>query len=209
MGNLIVHGVSKVRGGVYGLFSSNGEAVVDGGVECSILESSGTCNVLGNLKVEGKTKTVGALLVGGDFQTESFEMNGILEVLGTVDVEDFIGRGIVDFAGNATAKNFYFENEGMSKFPAIKAKRVKAISRHDMLSGTIEAFDESPQSKYIGFLLEVGEIVADEIDLEWVVAERVEGRVVRIGPGCVIGSLSYGLSLECSKEAQVGETKAY
>jgi hypothetical protein len=54
--------------------------------------------------------------------------------------------------------------------------------------------------------LTAGEIVGDDIDLEATETRRVEGKRVRLGPGCVIDEVRYRESLDVDPEAPVKQT---
>ena len=49
-----------------------------------------------------------------------------------------------------------------------------------------------------------GSIEGDDIDIEYVIAESVTGRNVKIGPGCKIGRVTYSGNYTGNDESEIG-----
>lgn len=197
-------------------FNVSGSGKVEGDLCCrGDLKFSGNGQIKGNLEaakvsVSGNGKVGGSVQcdscsVSGNFQAQSLATNnlhtsGMLRTEGDIAAEDAVIRGCVVADGLINAEKldiiFDFRSSANSIGGSfIKIRRKGAVARlFTILLG---------KRKSDHFQV-AGSIEGDVIDIEYVIADTVIGREVKIGPGCKIGTLTYTDSLNLNPESEVG-----
>ena len=230
--SISIAGSGKVEGGVYDRVKISGSGKVTGDVEAEEFKGAGAVTVEGSLRAR-RFDVSGAFKAEGDLDVEEGEASGSFKVEGRVTARELkvsgaakcgpIQGGYIRVNGALKAKgdieadtvrlSGMFKVEGLISADRVEIHLEDHSKARELGGEVIEVRRESSWGGLLGRLfgthgkgsLEVEAVEGDELDLEWVVAEVVRGRVVRIGPGCRIGRVEYQESLEASPEAEVGE----
>jgi len=229
-----IAGAGKIEGGSYERVKISGSGKVVGDVEAEEFKGAGAVKVEGDLKA-GRLDVSGAFKVEGALEVEEGEAAGSFKVEGPVSAQELrisgaakcgpLRGGYIRINGALKAKGDIeadtirlagaFKVEGL-----ISADRVEIHledhSKARELGGEVIEVRRGTSGGLLSTLgrllgthgrgaLEVEAVEGDELDLEWVRAEVVRGRVVKLGPGCRIGRVEYQESLQVSPDAQVEE----
>ncbi len=233
--SISIAGSGKVEGGVYDRVKISGSGKVTGDVEAEEFKGAGAVTVEGSLKagkfeVSGAFKAEGALEVeegevSGSFKVEGpvsaqelrisgaakcgpiqggyIRVSGALKAKGDIEADTVRLSGAFKVEGLISADRVEIHLEDRSKARELGGETIQ-VRRGTAFGGLLSTLGRLLGTHGRG-ILEVEAVEGDELDLEWVVAEVVRGRVVRIGPGCRVGRVEYHESLEVSPEAEVGE----
>jgi len=210
--SISIAGSGKVEGGVYDRVKISGSGKVTGDVEAEEFKGAGAVTVEGSLasgsfKVEGRVtarelKVSGAAKCG-PIQGGYIRVSGALKAKGDIEADTVRLSGVFKVEGLISADRVEIRLEDHSKARELGGEVIE-VRRESSWGGFLSTLGRLFGTHGKGSL-EVEAVEGDELDLEWVVAEVVRGRVVRIGPGCRIGRVEYQESLEASPEAEVGE----
>ncbi len=230
-----IAGAGKIEGGVYDRVKISGSGKVTGDVEAEEFKGAGAVTVEGSLRarrfdVSGAFKAEGDLEIeegeaSGSFKVEGrvtarelkvsgaakcgpiqggyIRVNGALKAKGDIEADTVRLSGAFKVEGLISADRVEIHLEDRSKARELGGEVIE-VRRGTAWGGLLSTLGRLLGTHGRG-MLEVESVEGDELDLEWVVAEVVRGRVVRIGPGCRIGRVEYQESLEVSPDAQVGE----
>ena len=197
-------------------FGISGSGKVDGNLVCSGKASiSGSGSVQGNVTAKERFTISGSGSVKGEIRSEKLVVSGSLSC-DSVSVEDLTVSGSMKSQGNVSAENaavhgdiycgglinaekLEVEFESGSGADSIGGSYIK-IRRKGVVSGM---FRRLIGKKTEGMFKVNGSIEGDVVDLEYVIAESVVGREVKIGPGCIIGSVSYSEKFTGDPSAEV------
>ena len=137
----------------------------------------------------GRVSISGAGRVNGSLKCEELHCSGAAKVQGGVDCAgELRSSGAVQIGGLLNA-----ETVEISANPAVHI--------HAIGGGTIRVLQKDTTT-FLGIFrtspgcARIGSIEGDNIELEYVEAEIVRGKYVRIGRGCRIGTVEYGENLE-------------
>lgn len=218
-----ISGSGKITGTVSCTsFHSSGSGKVDGDIFCSeALHSSGSCRIEGSVQAEsvsssgsfhsgGTVSSPGTVRASGSFHSKSvnvaeFHTSGSANVEGDISAEEVKISGGIKCSGLLNAENIHIRFGGNSGAGNIGGSSIKIVRGDSFNIGGF--FSRIFGGKDTGRFDVPGSIEGDEIYLEYVGAASVTGRVVKIGPGCDIGQVSYIESVEISDEASVGSTE--
>ncbi|MGC9529888.1 MAG: bactofilin [Candidatus Bipolaricaulaceae bacterium] len=230
-----IAGAGKVEGGSYERVKISGSGKVTGNTEAEEFKGAGAVTVEGSLRakrleVAGSFKAAGGVEVeegevSGSFKADGkltareFRASGVVKcgpigggyirVAGELktggDVEGDTVRltGAFKVEGLIAADRVEVRLEGHSKAKELGGERIQ-VCRGPSWGGLLSTLGRL-LGAHAGGLLEVEAVEGDEIDIEWVVADVVRGRVVKLGPGCRVGRVEYQESLEVHPQAQVAE----
>lgn len=230
-----IAGAGKVEGGSYDRVKISGSGKVAGDVEALEFKGAGAVTVEGSLKakkfeVSGAFKAEGAVDVeegeaAGSFKVEGpvtarelrvagaakcgpirggyIRINGALKAKGDIEADTVRLAGAFKVEGLISADRVELVLEDHSKARELGGERIQ-VRRGTAWGGFLSTLGRLIGTHGRG-TLEVEAVEGDEVDLEWVRAEVVRGRVVKLGPGCEVGRVEYTESLEASPDAEVGE----
>lgn len=208
-------------------FEASGGTTVDGDLHARRAESSGSLEVAESVNVE-RFEGSGSVQIGGDLVAGEADASGSLSVDGesTVDHLETSGSATLttlsglelDSTGSLTAETV--EVDVVSASGVLTAETVGANeftlemqgeSRIDRLAADEIRVEESSGLLGLDILsgeghVEAGEITGQQVALEGVTADRVEGEGVRIGPDCDVGTVVAD-RLEVDDSATVGERR--
>lgn len=230
-----IAGAGKVEGGSYDRVKISGSGKVTGDVEALEFKGAGAVTVEGSLKarkfeVSGAFKAEGALEVeegeaAGSIKVEGpvsarelrisgaakcgpirggyIRVNGGLKVKGDIEADTVRLAGAFKVEGLISADRVELVVEDHSKARELGGETIQ-VRRGTAWGGLLSTLGRLIGTHGRGSL-EVEAVEGDEVDIEWVRAEVVRGRVVKLGPGCKVGRVEYTESLEVSPEAEVEE----
>lgn len=232
--NININGSGSVAGGTYDTVTINGSGRVNGDLVCHSMTINGSGAVHGNLKaagsftingsgrVDGSITESGSVAingsgkVGGSVHCHTFRSSGSASVDGDCEGEDveINGGGHIGGLLNGEKVRIHLYNNNHPKIGSIGGSDIQVKHRpggngnnpgwHIKILG-IE-IGSSGGSGEPGYL-ETDTIEGDVIDLAYTRANRVSGRVVKIGAGCMIGRVEYTESAEIDREnSEIGET---
>jgi cytoskeletal protein CcmA (bactofilin family) len=202
----------------------SGSAQIDGDVTTGDISASGVSKIKGSLTAREACFS-GSASVQGSLKSETLQFGGALDVDGDIDAFTLCGDGAIQ-AGAIKADEIELGVSGASEVRALSGKQIKVkagergavsvsvssktsssvFAHHTTISGaTISSVSETSTAYAGECKLTADEIVGDDIDLDVTDARRVEGKKVRIGPGCVIDKVQYRESLDVDSKATVKE----
>jgi len=230
-GDIRISGAGTVRGGFFGKVSISGSGKVEGDVEAEEISVSGSGRFQGNVKA-GALRASGSLAVEGNVEAEEFRCSGSGRASGDVTAESFRASGSMKVEGKGKADEMVISGSGQfgrdveaQRFRSsgafrvggkLQAERMEIAlageSHAEEISGGTITVIQSGQGILLGLfavgkagVLETRRIEGGDIYLESTRAERVEGRRVKIGPGCRIQNVQYSEALEVDPKAEVSE----
>lgn len=211
-----ISGCGKVTGNVSCTdFNVSGSGSVEGDLRClGDAKISGNGNIKGNMdaiavSVSGNGKVGGSLQCekcssSGNLKVDSIAANelhvsGLLRSDGDVTSEDAVIRGGITCNGLINAEKLDVIFDFGSSANSIGGSFIK-IRRKGVVGGL---FARMFGKKKGGIFQVTDSIEGDVIDIEYVVANSVMGRDVKIGPGCKIGQVIYGETISVSTDAEI------
>ena len=215
-----ISGCGKITGNTYCTeLSISGTGKVEGDLRCSgKVGVSGNGKINGNLDasevaISGNGKVGGALRcdrcsVSGNFGAKSIAVNnlhvsGACHSDGDLSAEEAVVHGGVSVGGLLNTEKLDVTFDFGSSANAIGGSFIK-IHRKGAVAGLfVWLFGKL---KNAVFKVNTS-IEGDMIDIEHVVADSVIGRDVKIGPGCKIGCVIYGETIEIDKSAEIDTCK--
>ena len=198
-------GASNVQGDVdcAGELCTSGAGKVAGSVRCGSLTSSGSFSAQ-TVQVEGFASVSGSLRTEQAFTADELRASGSLEagsvhcralcssgacrVSGDVEAETAVLSGAVEIGGLLNAETVEISANRAVHISAIGGGTIRVLQKDT--ATVLGIFHTSPGCARIG------SIEGDNIELEYVEAEIVRGKYVRIGHGCRIGTVEFGENLE-------------
>ena len=232
-----ISGSGSIPGGDYQEdIHISGSGKVTGNTSCTGVGISGSGVVMGNLRCSGKVSSSGGGEVKGDLETDELSASGSFKVEGALRCKKASSSGMLN-AGSVTADEIHTSgllkcNEDISAENVvihgcvvagglINAEKLEvkfdASSKANSIGGSIirirrkgiiaSAFMRLIGKKDAGLFKVNGSIEGDDIDIEYVAAESVTGRNVKIGPGCRIGRVNFSESYKGSEESKVGNVE--
>ena len=225
MNNININGSGTVSGGTYDTVTINGSGRVNGNLVCHSMTINGSGSVHGNLQASGSFTINGAGRVEGDItESGSVSVNGSGKIGGSVRCHTFRSSGSASVDGDCEGENVEINGGGhIGGLLNGETVRIYLYHNNHPKIGSIGGTDIQVKQKNGGnnagwhikiFGIEIGNhgasekpgfletdtIEGDVIDLAYTRASRVSGRVVKIGPGCVIDQVEYTESVEIDSE---------
>lgn len=206
-------GSTKLPGGlVLGKLSTRGNTHIDGGIKAEELDFKGSTKVNGDATFLILTKS-GSFHVLGDLVGKEAVIHGSHNIEGKVSVSAFLeSKGSFMVEGDVTCDGFLsfdgvIDVSGNISADLLEGRLESNVSHVD---GDIEAIkvDIRPRFthrvRYSKGELITRNITGDDIYLENVVAENINGNSITLGPGCEIkGNIRYKNSLDVNPEAKL------
>lgn len=206
------------------VFKSAGSATVDGYLKANRVGASGSLNVNGDVECE-RFESSGSANISGRFEADEVESSGSLNVgkpakigalesSGSSDFDDIDGESVSSSgslsANRVNVKNF--ESKGTVKAKSVDCDEFKMVLKSKSEIDEVNA-DYVRVEKSSGLLgldilkrgedrLTVGEITGDTVEIENVTADRVKGKIVKIGEDCEIGEVD-AENLEVDESSKV------
>lgn len=198
-------GAAKVHGDVRctGEIRTSGAADIAGSVQCERLSSSGAFIVDGGLRVQARASASGSVDVGAQLTADevsssgclksksvhcrSFSCSGSCKIAGDLEAENASLSGGAEIGGLLNAESVTISPSRSVHINAIGGGRISVISRD--VTSFFGLFHSHPGCA------QIHSIEGDEIELEFVEAEIVRGRNIRIGTGCKISRVEYSGTL--------------
>jgi len=202
----------------------SGSTRIDGDVTTDAISASGVSQIKGSLTVRNACFS-GRASVQGSLKSETLQFGGALDVDGDINASTLCGDGAIQ-AGAIKADEVELGISGASEVHVLSGKKIKVkagergavsvsvsgktsssvFAHHTTMSGaTISSVSQTSTADAGECKLTADEIVGDDIDLDVTDARRVEGKKVRIGPGCMIDKVQYRESLDVDPKATVKE----
>ncbi len=226
MNNININGSGSVAGGIYDNVTINGSGRVNGDLTCHSMTINGSGAVHGNLKASGSFTINGSGRVEGSItDSGSVSINGSGKVGGSVHCQTFRSSGSASVDGDCEGEDVEMNGGGhIGGLLNGEKVRIFLYSGNYPKVGSIGGADILVKQKpgggnssgwrfrILGIefsrgghsdtpgCLETDTIEGDVIDLSHTRANRVSGRVVKIGPGCTIGRVEYTESAEIDRE---------
>ncbi len=229
-----IAGSGSIPGGDYQeAIHISGSGTVNGSASCTEFTISGSGKVNGHLHCSGNVKISGSGTIAGDLDAVSATISGGGKVDGAfrsekcsvsgsfharslmathlhssgflksdkdITAEAAVFHGGVKAGGLINAENLDIVFDASSSADSIGGSFIK-IRRKGLITGLwVWLFGKLKNAHF-----HVNEsIEGDEIDIEYVVADTVIGKNLKIGPGCKIGRVVYSVAADISTEAEVG-----
>ncbi|MDD4308212.1 MAG: polymer-forming cytoskeletal protein [Thermoplasmata archaeon] len=202
----ICNAAGKVQGDVDAETAEvKGACKVTGNTKATLLKVSGSMKVLGNVraelirvkgafKVEGdidapNLRIAGAAKVAGKIRSEGeIFVQGVLKCMSDIDSAKFRLLGVVEVDGTLRSKEFLAELGGKSAIHTLESEIIHVVSG-----------DRIHHSELI-----VKRISGIDIYIENAVVGYLEGKKVRIGPGCTVSEVK-SQDVEVHKSSKVGK----
>jgi cytoskeletal protein CcmA (bactofilin family) len=228
MNDLKLSGAQVIGGGEYADIHCSGSIKIEGDIKCESFFNSGSCRALGDVACAHEFRTSGSVSSGalsaeklvssGTLNVDSFsggslEASGSFHCRGALQGDSIVVTGSLQSAGieaESVRLCGSFRVSGQ-----IDAEHV-AIKLSSMIRGQAESIVGSQiqigctfERKIFGFLgacVHVQTIEGDDLDLDFVDADVVRGKNVRIGKRCSIGRLEYSETVQIEPGAQIAES---
>lgn len=197
-----VSGSGHVQGSLTanGCYRISGSSHVDGEVYAEEFHVSGSCHVGGKVTVK-ETASISGSTKCESLRANEIQISGGCSIEGDMTAEVARIKGSIQSDGLLNAEDIEIEFFSKSRFGSIGGCKI-TVTRHSSERKGFHLFSRG--QKNTKDVLTVSEsIEGDELYLEHVTAKEVSGRIVTIGPGCNIETLSYAESLELSPESYV------
>lgn len=177
-------------------FKCSGSFQIDGKLD------AGECSCSGSGRMEGDVNAAslrvsGSVTADGNVMAKEANISGSAKVAGDLQGDDVRASGLLNIGGLLSADKIEISLYGHSHIREIGGESI-----------TVRAHGGGLHSLFHGKCgsLEVESVEGDDIYLESTTAKVVRGQRVKIGPGCRIGRVEYGESLETDECAQVDDT---
>ena len=195
-----ISGTGKIEGDLHctGEVSSSGSGKVKGDLEADELHSSGSFDVEGGLRCK-KISSSGSLNAGS-VSADKLHISGMLKCDEDISAEDAVIRGYVKSGGLINAEKLDIEFDTSSEANSIGGSSIR-IRKKGFIAAAILKFIGKDDA---GLFKVSGSIEGDDIDIEYVEADSVTGKNVKIGPGCNIGVVSFSGTYKASEDSVVG-----
>ncbi|GMK43566.1 hypothetical protein PghCCS26_06930 [Paenibacillus glycanilyticus] len=193
-----IEGVGKIEGDVrcYEL-SINGKGDVQGHVRAVTASINGMSSIRGGLHAD-KLNIEGKVSFGGSVTGEQMRMNGMVTVKGSCETEIFEANGRMDI-DSLNASQIKLTLQGSSHINEIGGESIHVGKQPG--KGFAKWLQSVPGPFANKLSAEV--IEGDDVYLEYTTADIVRGGIVRIGPGCTIGSVEYKQSLDVHSSSKI------
>ena len=199
-------GAAKVHGSVQcaGEIRTSGACKIGGSAQCESLNSSGAFHTQTDLTVQTQLHSSGSVRIGGQLTADEILSSGCLEAA-SIHCRDFKGSGSCVVSGDLEAESAVLsgavEIGGLLNAETVNISTNCAVHIGAIGGSSIRITQKDVRTLF-GFIrmasgcAHIGSIEGDTIELEYVEAEIVRGKYVRIGEGCRIGTVEYGENLE-------------
>lgn len=200
-------GSGKVYGDVHcsGEMAASGAVGVEGSVWSEELRCSGVCRLTGDLEVH-RLRISGSLQIGGKLSGEDLQVSGTLQG-SALHCREIAASGKLRLTHGLEAEKVRIsgivEVDGLLNAEIIEIQPTRFSHLTDVGGSEIRILDRSVGLRVPG-CLSARSIEGDTIELEYVKADVVRGKHIRIGKGCKIGRVEYSGSLEAAP-GTVGE----
>ena len=231
--NANINGSGSISGGTYNSVTINGSGRVNGDLVCDAMTINGSGSIRGGLRTDGSFTINGSGRVEGSITGNgSVSINGSGKVEGSVHCHSFRSSGSASIGGDCEGEDMEVNGGGHIR-GLLNGEKVRIYlynSNHPeigSIGGTDILVAHKPgggpgnggwKIKILGIEivhggnggadpgeLKTDTIEGDVIDISHTCANRVSGRVVKIGPGCRIGKLEYTESVQVDSENSVVE----
>lgn len=182
----------------------SGAVRICGSAQCGQLSASGSFHVETSMQVQTRASVSGSVQIGtqltadeistsgclqaGSVRCRSYSGSGSCRIAGDLEAESVSLSGGVEISGLLNAESVVLSPNRLVRIGAIGGGQIRIVSEN--VSAFFGLFHSNPGCARIGT------IEGDDVELEYVEAEIVRGKYVRIGRGCRIGTVEYGESLE-------------
>lgn len=221
-----VSGSGRLNGNIRCIaLSCSGSVKGDGSVDCAEdVRVSGSCHIEQDIKAKNISVS-GALKMGGDaYAVETIRMSGAVKCEGSIKcttlscsgcvnvnkeiaAEEIRISGWVKCDGLMNAEKICIDMSGSNNTSEVGSIGCSEIKVYNSNGG--RKFGRVPIVKWFvkgsGDLKVAEAIEGDVVDIEYVTAPRVVGRIVTVGVGCEIELLQYSESVEIHPKAKVGK----
>jgi cytoskeletal protein CcmA (bactofilin family) len=193
MQDLKIDGMGTIPGGVFGLVKIDGMAKCTGEMKADTLDIDGMFTCRGDITA-GVLDCDGMATVTGNIHAQSISIEGMLTIKGGTRLESgsIKCEGMIKIDGEVSADNIDAEGFIMAGEIVGDSIRIRSFPHRSLF------FLFRPSRSRISL------IEATEVDLRGVVADTVNGKDVRIGPGCRIENLDCSGTLTIHAGARVG-----
>ncbi len=187
-----ISGATKIEGDAnVGELSSSGSFKVVGTTEAKKMSLSGASKFEGKVKAE-HIKSMGSSKFEADIEVDEFSSSGALKIMRDINAKTFTATGAFRIEGTLKAHEVMLKPGGDCYVKHIKGGDILVES-----SGGSGLFSMFKKGK-----LEAEKITGDNIYLENTMAKTVEGKDVKIGPGCKVGTVR-GKNVKVHESASV------
>ena len=205
--NMEISGLGKISSGEYDNLSISGCSRLDGEIRCNSFSASGLakgdsieCN--GDFSISGNSKF-------NTIKADKIKLSGCLKCKNAECNEAEI-YGLMKSDGKLEAKEIKIYG-GLCCGELICAETAEILFKGKIKADSIRCSKLTVRNKNklkLRKRLTVKEFIeADEIDIERVKAQRVSGKSVKIGNGCIIKLVQYSESIEISPKSKVKKTE--
>lgn len=194
-------GSGKVYGDVHcsGEMAVSGAVDVEGSVWSEELRCSGVCRLTGDLEVH-RLWTFGSLKIGGKLSGEDLQVSGTLQG-SALHCREIAASGKLRLTHGLEAEKVRIsgiaEVDGLLNAEIVEIQPTRFSHLTDVGGSEIRILDmDRSVGLCVSGCLSAQSIEGDTIELEYVKADVVRGKHIRIGKGCKIGRVEYSGSLE-------------
>ena len=181
-------------------FHVSGSGHVDGNLEANSCHIAGSCHINGDVVINDNCHAGGSFHVAS-LRCRELHISGLVSSDRDVTAEEIKIDGAVKCGGLINAENILVRMNGDCTADSIGGSKI-TVARH--ADGPVGFFSRLFGREGSGHKFRVNNTIeGDEIYLENVTAASVMGRIVKIGPGCKIGYISYSEGIEIDEASEV------
>lgn len=207
-------GAAKIQGDVCCAeeIRSSGAVRIAGEAQCDQLSASGAFHVESALHVQTRASISGSVQISAQLTADEISISGCLQA-GSVHCRSFSGSGSCKITGDLEAESVSLsggvEIDGLLNAESVTISPNRLVRIGAVGGGQIRIVSENVPG-FLGLFhskpgcARIGTIEGDDVELEYVEAEIVRGRNVRIGKGCCIARVEYSAAL-AAEPGTVGE----
>ncbi|MGL4337892.1 MAG: hypothetical protein ACRCST_13445 [Turicibacter sp.] len=186
-------------------FRTSGSTKVTGKVDVKHLGVSGSCKILSGIKAE-EIHITGATKVEGDIQTHQLHVSGVFDTTDNIEAERIHITGKLFNKGFINAESIFIEVEAGSEFNEMGATKIELLDSsyehpiRNVLGSGVKIFlpRKYRSNKITGNLIE-----GDDVSLENSNIKIIRGKVVNVGPYCLIDEIEYSETLQIHETSTV------
>lgn len=182
-------GTSAIEGLVRSkTFKLRGNASIAGNLQSERMWIQGEINIAGAASLQ-EGKITGQLTIGSRLAANRLTLLGTISAKGDCEVESLAGRGSLSIEGLLNVGSLDLSVQWPSEVreiggEVILVRRIHGATR--IMHSLSRLFKPVPDARLVADCIE-----GDRIELENTTAAIVRGNHVKIGPGCVIGTVEY------------------
>ncbi len=181
----------------------SGSIHIEGDLKSAEINISGGAKILGNCFAQEEIKSAGSFHCDGNIKANKLFLDGGSHAA-NIEAEEVRIAGTIACLGLLNAEKIEIELNGAgSQIGSIGGSIIEIRRKKHAVNIGFRLFKS--KNKNAGNLTVKDLVEGDEINIEYVQANAVIGRIVKIGRGCRIKQVQYSESIEIDADAEVSE----